>query len=81
MSCDASDEGCGAVLQQKMDNQEQPIGYFSKKFNDAERRYSITEREGLAVVAAVNHFAPYLYGNKFVIITDHKALKYLFKNK
>jgi hypothetical protein len=36
----------------------------------------------LAVVKATNHFHPYLYGNQFVIRTDHAALQWLlsFKN-
>ncbi|KAL3693228.1 hypothetical protein R1sor_006879 [Riccia sorocarpa] len=44
----------------------------------AERNYSTTEREGLAVVFSLKKFRHYLLGGKFTIVTDHKALKYIF---
>ena len=57
------------------------MGFFSKQLQGAEKRYSATELEGLAVVRAVAHFAPYLYGNKFTIVTDHRALVTMFTGK
>jgi hypothetical protein len=40
-----------------------------------EKRYGITQLEAAAVIWAVNLFRdPYLYGKKFYLITDHKAL-------
>ncbi len=39
----------------------------------AERNYSVTELEALAVVAALSHFDYYLYGKPVKIVTDHKA--------
>ena len=41
----------------------------------AERPYSITELETLAVVWAVTHFHSYLYGHSVTILTDHSAVK------
>jgi len=38
----------------------------------------MTEKELLAIVWAVKHFRPYVYGTKFLIITDHKPLIWLF---
>ena len=52
------------------------IGYFSRKLLTREKNYSATE-EGLAVAAACKHFLPYLLGQHFTIITDHRVLKYL----
>lgn len=40
--------------------------------------YNTTEKELLAVVWAVKHFRPYVYGTKFKIMTDHKPLIWLF---
>lgn len=45
---DACDTGIGAVLLQN----DRPIAYESRKLYDAERGYSVTERELLAVVYA-----------------------------
>ena len=42
-----------------------------------ERHYCVTRHELLAVVKAVKHFHVYLYGRKFLLRTDHAALRWL----
>lgn len=42
--------------------------------NDAQRRYSMAERELLAAVFALERFRSYLLGTKIIIITDSFAL-------
>ena len=74
---DACTTGVGAVLKQKHQDTLKPIGYFSKKLSPAEKNYSISELETLAVVKAVQHFAAYLHGSRFTVFTDHKALVHL----
>ena len=78
---DASDNAIGAVLNQynETTNCEQPIAYFSRKLRETEIKYSISEREALAIFEGVKNFKPYLWLQKFKIITDHTALKYLLK--
>jgi predicted aspartyl protease len=78
LSTDASQFGIGAVLSQKDEHErEHPIHYASRSLNTAERNYSTIERELLAIVYAVDKFRYYLYGKKFIIITDHNPLVYL----
>lgn len=74
---DASDYGVGGLLTQTVDGVERPVAYMSKALSPAERNYSITEREALAVLIAIEHWRCYLdNGKKFVVYTDHSALKW-----
>lgn len=72
---DASGVALGAVLSQGQGPDERPIAFASKKLNEAERHYSATDLELLAVVWAITEaFYPYLYGRKFRLQTDHHPL-------
>lgn len=72
---DASSEGYGAVLIQKVNNLPHVVAYFSHRTTDAESRYHSYELETLAVVRAVEHFRHFLYGRKFTVFTDCNSLK------
>ena len=75
---DASDSAIGAVLAQKNgDSNYRMISAFSKKLDSAQKNYSITEKELLAIVKSCEYFRQYLIGKKFILKTDHKALTYL----
>jgi hypothetical protein len=72
---DASDgQLCCCLLQEQPDGKPLPLEYWSGTLNTAERNYSTTEKEYLAIVWAVTHLRSYLEGNEFTVRTDHHAL-------
>jgi hypothetical protein len=78
VTIDASGWCLGSILWQ-FDEQkrENPIYYASRQMSPAERNYTTTEREALAVVYSCKKFRHYLLGYKVVFHTDHDSLKYL----
>ncbi|RVW82161.1 Retrovirus-related Pol polyprotein from transposon 17.6 [Vitis vinifera] len=75
--CNASDFAIRVVLGQREDGKPYVIYYASKTLNEAQRNYTTTEKELLAVVFALDKFRAYLVGSFIVVFTDHSALKYL----
>ena len=80
LAVDASNVGAGGVLMQE-DEQgvEHPVSYYSKKFTPAQQNYSVIEKELLALILALQHFAVYIpaFGPTIRVYTDHHPLKYL----
>lgn len=81
ITTDASDFAIGAVLSQGPLGQDLPIAYASRTLNSAKRNYSTTEKECLAIIFAILHFRPYIFGRKFTIVTDHQTLTWLHSVK
>ncbi|KII75178.1 Transposon Ty3-G Gag-Pol polyprotein [Thelohanellus kitauei] len=77
LDTDASGDTIGAVLSQESNEGERVIAYASRNLSKTERNYSITKKELLALVWATKHFKAYLYGQRFMIRTDHKCLQNL----
>ena len=86
---DASDVAIGAVLvEYPADTDMDPmtvattadfptgkvLAFCSKTLTDTEKRYTVSDRELLAVVYAVEKFHTYLH-KKFQVVTDHAALE------
>jgi hypothetical protein len=78
---DASDYAVGAVLGQKIDRKPFVIYYASKTLDEAQRNYTVTEKELLAVVFALEKFRAYLLGSHVIVYTDHSALRHLLAKK
>ena len=77
---DASGHAIGGVLSQKQDDGSmKPVAFWSHKLNSAQRNYSATERELMALVEATKHWRAYLHGSPHPIVlkSDHKPLVYL----
>ncbi|XP_057740184.1 uncharacterized protein LOC130957332 [Arachis stenosperma] len=77
LMCDASDFAVGAVLGQRKNNLVHVIYYASKVLNDAQRNYTTTEKELLAIVFAFDKFRSYLIGAKEfdIEIRDKKGVE------
>ncbi|MGL4850595.1 MAG: reverse transcriptase domain-containing protein, partial [Clostridium sp.] len=72
---DACDTGLGAILlQTDKEGRWVPVQWASKKLTPTEKRYTISEKEMLAVVFGIKKFESDLRGRKFHLMTDHKAL-------
>lgn len=71
---DASDYALGGVLLQNG----HPIAYESRKLNAAEKRYTVSEKEMLAVVHCLRAWRQYLLGSTFVVKTDNSATCHFF---
>ncbi|TPX51944.1 hypothetical protein PhCBS80983_g06536, partial [Powellomyces hirtus] len=74
VSVDASKRGLGAALYKVKDNARILMAFLRKSLTDPETRYSNTEREGLAVVWAIQTLDSYLWGNNFMVESDHSPL-------
>ncbi len=81
LQTDTSDRGLGAVLLQGGPNARRPIAFLSRKLFPREVRYSVVEKECLAVKWALDSFKYYLLGREFILETDHKALQWLQRMK
>lgn len=78
--CDASNFAIGSVLQQKDSKLGwQPIAFYSKKLNNAQKNYSTYDRELLSIYLSIKQYRHYLDGRDFTIFTDHKPLVFAFK--
>lgn len=79
LTCDASKSGLGYILGQLDNNgKERVIEYSGRSLQPAEKNYSVSELECLAIVSGVKAFSSYLSTDiPFSIVTDHQALKVL----
>jgi len=81
IATDASLYGVGAMLFQETVHEgkvtRRYIELASMAFAKHQRNYSATKRELLALVFGIRKFHAYLFGQKFQVWTDHRALIYL----
>ena len=82
LDTDASFDTIGAVLSQKdSDGRERVIAYGSHAMTSHEKGYCTTRKELLAIYHFCVHFSHYLYGKRFTLRTDHKAITFMLTTK
>ena len=83
LETDASDFAIGAVLSQKQNGFMVPISFYSRKLSDAERNYTVHDKELLAIIDAFSHWRHYLMGtcSPFTVFTDHRNLIYFTSSR
>ena len=64
-------------LTQVQHSKERATVYGGRNFSNTEKKYSVTEREALSVVVAIQKCRSYLQGNHFTVVVDHQAMKWL----
>jgi predicted aspartyl protease len=69
---DASDSQVGGVITQSKG----PIAFVSKKLNDAQKRYTVGQKELLAVLTCLRTHRNILLGRRLIVYTDHKNNTY-----
>ena len=77
----ASLTSIGAILAQKQGTEDRVIAYASKTFSKSQPNYSATKRELFAIVHFTHYFKNYLLGQHFSIITNHRALVWIYSFK
>ena len=74
---DASQKGLGAILYQNQGGIQRVISYASRGLKRSEKNYPASKLEFLALKWAVtDKFSDYLYGTKFIVLTDNNPLTY-----
>ena len=58
VTCDASDIGIGAVMEQESEHGPHPVAFASRKLSSAKNNYPVHERELLAIVYALKEWRP-----------------------
>ena len=78
---DASSTRIGFALAQLQNGKEVVIAYNGRGLNQAERNYTTTKREALALVEGIKKFQPYLHDRRLVVYTDLSSLRWLMNVK
>jgi hypothetical protein len=72
--------GISVILGQLDEEGKDYVIAYASRNNKVENNYSSYKGECLAIVWAIIHFKPYLYGTNFTLYTDHQPIKWLMTN-
>jgi hypothetical protein len=83
IATDASKDQIGAVILQESEEKEslRAIAYASRVLTTGEQRFSVPEKECLAMVWAIRYFHHYISRTRFVVSTDHRCLLWLGRHQ
>jgi len=81
LQTDASDKSISYNLSQKIDGVERFIEFGGRGLRPAEKNYSTSQKEMLAIIAGIQHFHEYLAPAEFLIRCDNIALTFLNSTK
>ena len=81
LTTDSSLFSIGAIISQRQQWGEGFIAYPSKTLSKSQRNYSATEQKHFSIVDFTQHFRNYLLGQKILIVTNHRALTWLYSFK
>jgi hypothetical protein len=81
ISSDASNIAIGAILGQQEDSKPYVIYFISKNLSPAELNYTVTEKEFLVVIYAINKFQHYITGYPTFVHIDHTTIRYLMNKR
>lgn len=76
---DASNFCVGAALSELQNGFLKPLGFYSKRISESQKKQSTYDRELLAIFMAVKYFAHMIEGRSCTIFTDHKPLTFAFQ--
>ena len=74
LECDASESALAATLNQGG----KPVDFHSRTFSKSEARYSTVEKEAAAIMDGVRKWSHFLHGKYFTLITDQRAVSFMF---
>lgn len=77
ISIDASNTTIGTVIRKEEDKTPYAIYYINKNLTSAELNYTVTKKEFLAIIYAINKFRHYMTCYLIFLYVDHLFIRYV----
>ena len=80
LSVDASNQAIGGSLDQFVQGRWEPLGFWSRKLQDNQTRWSCFRRELYAIQQGIRYFLDEIKGRHLIVWSDHKPITHAFRN-